>query len=115
MDWVNFQMNYDASTKALQAENKAQAVEIDEANRLLMLSGKTCNRLAAEIEKLRNPWISVDDALPNHETVVFVVGATHEPISAELRGRGINWFAYDSNDWIVGVTHWMPIPEVNKS
>ncbi len=77
-----------------------------------------------EIDALRNPWISVDDRLPemlrsvlisitNDMTDEHVSEAIHQMdgeflLSAELATRRVNARA------CVGVTHWMPLPEHQK-
>lgn len=66
---------------------------------------------AENIQKLRNPWISVDERLPKKdgEYVLVYIPKHNEVFQAFLC----------DNEWIGAptgeeVTHWMPIPKLKK-
>lgn len=78
---------------------------------------------AENIQKLRNPWISVEERLPERENdkaswsnYVFIRTCfiSHE----EAKYDTINHIWYDKHKKILDdnryVTHWMPIPELKK-
>lgn len=58
-------------------------------------------------------WISVEDRLPEPNTLVLVVFKRHD----EIRRRGFGTLQthgvwYVSNEGMPPVTHWMPLPEL---
>ena len=82
----------------------------------------------AEIEALRNPWISVHDRLPENDDTVFVMLDYYQ---ADMDGPDVVGLSssgeYDTgslvdgavladhfNDDDVDVTHWMPLPSQTK-
>ena len=82
----------------------------------------------AEIEALRNPWISVHDLLPENDDTVFVMLDYYQ---ADMDGPDVVGLSssgeYDTgslvdgavladhfNDDDVDVTHWMPLPSQTK-
>jgi hypothetical protein len=82
------------------------------------------SRKDAEIEALRNPWISVHDRLPENDDTVFVMLDYYQ---ADMDGPDVVGLSssgeYDTgslvdgavladhfNDDDVDVTHWMPLP-----
>ena len=73
-----------------------------------------------ELEKLESnlkvlessDWISVEERLPEPNTLVLVVFKRHD----EIRRRGFGTLQthgvwYVSNEGMPPVTHWMPVPE----
>ncbi len=85
-------------------------------------------RKDAEIEALRNPWISVHDRLPENDDTVFVMLDYYQ---ADMDGPDVVGLSssgeYDTgslvdgavladhfNDDDVDVTHWMPLPSQTK-
>ena len=85
-------------------------------------------RKDAEIEALRNPWISVHDRLPENDDTVFVMLDYYQ---ADMDGPDVVGLSssgeYDTgslvdgavladhfNDDDVDVTHWMPLPTPPK-
>jgi hypothetical protein len=88
----------------------------------------TLSRKDAEIEALRNPWISVHDRLPENDDTVFVMLDYYQ---ADMDGPDVVGLSssgeYDTgslvdgavladhfNDDDVDVTHWMPLPSQTK-
>jgi hypothetical protein len=86
------------------------------------------SRKDAEIEALRNPWISVHDRLPENDDTVFVMLDYYQ---ADMDGPDVVGLSssgeYDTgslfdgavladhfNDDDVDVTHWMPLPSQTK-
>lgn len=82
----------------------------------------------ADIEALRNPWISVHDRLPENDDTVFVMLDYYQ---ADMDGPDVVGLSssgeYDTgslvdgavladhfNDDDVDVTHWMPLPSQTK-
>lgn len=72
-----------------------------------------------EIEALRNPWVSVDERLP--EYTAHASGRRFATVIA-CCGKGLVTEAlYEEGKWLVfgvntdGVTHWMPLPPEPKS
>jgi len=60
-----------------------------------------------------NEWISVEDSSPNMGEVVLIFGADEYPIPAYRTNHPVKprWNDYASDEWVTGVTHWMPLPE----
>ena len=69
------------------------------------------NARVAELEE-ENKWIDVNDRLPEPETVILTSGSHTHPITAYIEEDSMRCRSYENNEWIVGVTHWMPIPEL---
>ena len=77
---------------------------------------KEIDDLEDELKKLRNPWISVEERLPdigqkvititNKGKLLLVARTTQPPHKEE---GGWRWEHY-----IGKVTHWMPIPQIKK-
>ena len=70
----------------------------------------------AEIEALRNPWISVKDRLPIKERWVIVVadGAMNCAWYDKKRGWHNGFNERPKNIRIEEITHWMPLPTPPK-
>ena len=70
------------------------------------------SRKDAEIEALRNPWISVKDRLPIKERWVIVVadGAMNCAWYDKKRGWHNGFNERPKNIRIEEITHWMPLP-----
>ena len=84
-----------------------------------------------ELDQLRNPWISVEDRLPDNGDIVFTHsiikveggGERHEEeqflvqkfighwITDRMEQHRMGIIMYDTID---KVTHWMPIPQIEK-
>lgn len=65
-----------------------------------------------------NPWVSVDDRLPEHGQLCLIlidVGGNIErgKYRGDCNWLG-NWFSMRGNDHAYKVTHWMPLPEPPK-
>lgn len=62
-------------------------------------------------------WISVEDELPDMGFPVLMWGCDENPITGYRTNTesGARWYEYGSDEWMVGVTHWMPLPEPPKS
>lgn len=81
--------------------------------------------LEAEIERLKNPWISVEDRLPECKWDGRV-SKNHSDYCAILQADGSMYVAQYYCDfeawsetpymceWLRNITHWMPIPELKK-
>jgi len=74
-----------------------------------------CERLHDIIDKLHNPWISVEDRLPEKINTFM-----SEPVLCRYtRGNKeyyhVCQYDYEFDEWQISkVTHWMPIPELPK-
>lgn len=83
--------------------------KLEESKRKLRL------RLMQQIHELRNPWISVDERLPEDGKDVFVRKICTNGIF-HLVGKTLNngkWYCYGFGWQDNGViTHWMPIPAI---
>jgi hypothetical protein len=76
-------------------------------NRLVYIKRHVDKRLeaqAAEIERLSNPWVSVDDALPTEE------GRYITTRNKEFDSPSITLWLNDGLGFGKTITHWMPIP-----
>ena len=62
------------------------------------------------IEKLENPWVSVDDRLPevDGEYLVWTIGGEYLVRCSHALGERLD------NTWKAHYTHWMPIPPSPK-
>ena len=69
--------------------------------------------LKTELDKLRNPWISVEERLPKVGEFVFVSLANGYVCRGVLYDD-VEEIWYVDEYGIVDVTHWMPIPELKK-
>ena len=85
--------------------------------------------VAEDYLKLLDPWISVDDKLPNPEPTGDCNQVTSPIILAQGSIVGIGYFSYEKKDdkWIPlfafkdffvcsdhCITHWMPLPQPPK-
>lgn len=71
-------------------------------------------------------WIPVTERLPESKVKILVYGGSIEiwhngvkqPMpsifTGYMRGLDEGWFAWESDDYIGNVTHWMPLPEPPK-
>lgn len=64
--------------------------------------------LLAEVERLRNPWVSVNESLPNDTALNPVLVACLWGAVGAVYDNG-DW--YDGHIKVESVTHWMPMPE----
>lgn len=81
----------------------------------------SCEKLKTamtERDNIRNPWISVDEQLPEvssceecSEKVIFK-SPSGAKIGVYYPNRRVKWFDTSRNLGIDSVTHWMPIPEI---
>lgn len=60
----------------------------------------------------KNPWISVKDRLPKERSHVFTAGGTRT-YNILLYHAGKFYQSLSQGLYDGGVTHWMPIPELN--
>ena len=77
--------------------------------------------IRAEIDALKNPWISVEDRLPEEHVMVLIL-----TVDNEIMQRQLDYMLSDLSAWswcddnleysLAGwlVTHWMPIPQPPK-
>lgn len=78
-----------------------------------LMTKYTCEHSGVEFEsKKDNPWISVKDKLPP---------CNEEVLTTDGKSRAICWVDIGSHDYLfmvnlrqqfIGVTHWMPLPEL---
>ena len=76
-----------------------------------------CERLHDIIDKLSNPWISVEDRLPDREETL--TRFSKYVLCALDNGECYitDYFDYERNRWNSfpnSITHWMPIPKLEK-
>ena len=70
-----------------------------------------CERLHDIIDKLRNPWISVKDMLPEEHSRVLIMFCNGTVTYNDYIGVGdINYMKAHPEI----ITHWMPIPKIKK-
>lgn len=90
-------------------EKKVSALET-----VIVTARATISTQEAIIKDLRNPWISVEDRLPDEGKHVFV----RTVVGSYSVGQYIHpqWYitGIPSVHGLVSVTHWMPIPELKK-
>ena len=55
-------------------------------------------------------WISVNDALPIVDVEVLTVGSHTRPWICVF--DGMDWRDAGDGEWLVGISHWMPLPEL---
>ena len=56
----------------------------------------------------QSQWISVEDRLPEEAQFILIWGSHTTPwMSQFLEDQFID---VEDNDWVAGVTHWMPLP-----
>lgn len=68
--------------------------------------------LEAKLEQLRNPWISVEDMLPEEHSRVLIMFCNGTVTYNDYIGVGdINYMKAHSKT----ITHWMPIPALNPA
>jgi hypothetical protein len=81
------------------------------------VNGAVANGLLDQIEDLTKQlqWISVDERLPENGLPVLMAGSHDEPVTGYLAAARMNWYTYEDDDYVVGITHWMPIPPQDKS
>lgn len=64
-------------------------------------------------------WRSVEDGLPEEGVCVLLsAGPFADPITAVYSRRPDHeayplWYSYEGEEWIMGVSHWMPIPTLH--
>jgi len=59
-------------------------------------------------------WISVEDRLPEPPVRVFTWGAFDIPWPCYFTSES-KWRDATDGEWLVGITHWMPLPEPPKT
>lgn len=131
----NYQYQGEAFNKGYIAGAHSSDKEIEaleERIRILELASKVDDYLLDAInERLRNPWISIEDRLPKDGDIVF----THSVLIIESGGvrneeeqyltqkYTCRWITDETKqinmcgekyDIVNKVTHWMPIPELKK-
>lgn len=70
-----------------------------------------------EIERLRNPWISVEDELPNEGVSVLIYnsfGETNTCRRPVIIDTNKSWEANTGEFSRPRITHWMPLPKPPK-
>lgn len=82
----------------------------------LLNAERTTNKVLVEAnEKLRNPWISVEEKLPAKYELVLVKTGTGKLYLAEKDNitQPLDAFAIPQlNSYVNGITHWMQVPEL---
>ena len=56
-------------------------------------------------------WVSVEDRLPESNTIVLGWGSHHWPWVVEMESEPNEWYDSSDGNGVVGVTHWKPLPE----
>jgi len=71
--------------------------------------------LEQALDYIEDPWVRVKDNLPDMGQPVLTCGSHEYPITAYRTNNpdGAKWIDYSTEEWIVGVTHWM-IPNPPK-
>jgi formamidopyrimidine-DNA glycosylase len=78
---------------------------------LLSMHRKMTGEYELKLQKLRNPWISVEERLPEEHSKVLIMFCNGAVTYNDYIGVGdINCMKAHSKT----ITHWMPIPELNK-
>lgn len=99
--------------------------EIDKLKELLTLRKQLYGAAIKELDRLRSPWISVKDSLPEEP---FSVGSNRSKEVYVRTAKGCNYIAsynFIRKDWIIvkdgyvqltndNVIKWMPIPQIEK-
>lgn len=66
---------------------------------------RVIGELQAEIERLSNPWVSVEDRLPEDDGLYLTLDAEGE----------IDCCYFEFDQWhLPYITKWMPIPEIKE-
>ena len=118
-----FNKGYIAGAHSRDEEIKGLKDRIERQKAIISFDDLNEEALRKELNKLRNPWISVEDRLPeDNNTVLLWLGGCYKV--ARLRDNkwwectgyytGGGWSALDalSTREVEYITHWMPIPEV---
>lgn len=56
-------------------------------------------------------WVSVGDRLPDGDNDMLVWSLGRYMDIGWYNNESFRWYTTCSDDWIDGVTHWMPLPE----
>lgn len=110
----NWRAAYNGYLAALDARDEEFALmkaEIEDDNAVM-------KQLKAELNKAKNPWVSVKDRLPEDGVDVFIKWGKNDP-AQRLHGVGNHYsdgyLFPENNGWSINdVTHWMPIPQAPK-
>lgn len=72
--------------------------------------------LRKELDQLHNPWISVEDRLPEEREIINSAVSVDVLVHTKEGWCTIGYYNHELNKWraIGNVTHWMPIPELRK-
>lgn len=62
------------------------------------------------IKALENPWVSVDERLPEFPVEVFVKYEGEKDHGADFIDSQGKWYMGDANGFLRTITHWMLIP-----
>lgn len=72
--------------------------------------------LQDELKLLRDPWISVEDRLPEKSVGYFSPWVLCRYKRGSRICYHVGMYDYEFDDWsIANVTHWMPIPELSTT
>lgn len=86
----------------------AEAYKIDAQD-----TAAECERLHDIIDELRNPWVSVEDRLPEDD--VEVIGMTKRGFVFLIRRNSNEWCGTEYRELLCPeITHWIPIPQIQK-
>lgn len=90
-------------------------VEVESLQRRVSIWKHEAEVAAKELDQLRNPWISIEERLPEKINKFM-----SEPVLCRYtRGNKeyfhVSQYDFDFDEWqISNVTHWMPIPQIEK-
>ena len=73
--------------------------------------------VTAEEKLCSMEWISVGDRLPDDGVAVLEIGSHTVPVAAYrvyYEDYGYRWLLVEDDEWVTGVTHWMPIPPIEQ-
>lgn len=103
--------------------------EVNQLENALRNVNEYCHQLRNKVYELRNPWISVEDRLPEktrnlspfpdeyNEMVVLVINKQSGKRLAYRDYKGVwrdDYTCEIVNQNYAKITHWMPIPELTK-
>ena len=89
---------------------KAYVKRIEELEEDLLESRRLYKDAKAKIDRLENPWISVEERLPKNEDLLLICGRGLDRAYTGFYYMG-HFHDTEDSDIVTGIDFWMPLPE----
>lgn len=109
----NYQYQGEAFNKGYIAGAHSRDEEITRLSAEIENDNYVISKLQEELNKLRNPWISAEERLPEEDEEV--IGMSKRGWAFLIWRNGNKWCGKEYRALLCpDITHWMPIPQIEK-